>query len=267
MNTAGGNQYYQYWPFPVNEEDRQRSGIAEKIEFLESIYSDGFEAYQDPKSPTYYVGKSKVRAGSILERGTRDRWSLSLTESIEPRLTALVTNFSVAGTAVRNWLNGYSASEILNDINSYLISSSKSDNVYTIYDPDDEKYWPFSVSEADRQRPEISEKIEFLEKAYSDGFETYQVCRDQEHRYVAKSQSCIGYIEEWGEGNFWNLAMFGNEQRFTAYVVNFRIAGQALINWLNERKISSIIEDINEYLIIPPGFTSSYTLELDESIS
>jgi hypothetical protein len=261
MGKTEIDQYYHYWPFPVSEEDRRLPKVAEKIEFLEGIYSDGFDAYQDANSPTYYVGKSKFRAGSILERGTRNRWSLSLTEGIELRLTALVNSFSVSGTAVRHWLNGFTVGEILHDINQDLVVSSKSESSYTVYDPEDEQYWPFPISKEDRQKPEVAEKIEFLDNAYSDGFETYRVCREQENRYVAKSSSGIGYIEEWGGGSFWLLAMFGDEQQFTAYITDFGVAGLALRNWLKGRPIKSILDDIDRYLVVPAGFTSSYTLE------
>ncbi len=260
MTITDNDQYFQNWPFSVSEEDRQQPEEAERIEFLESVYSDGFEACRDAESQTYYSAKSKLRVGNITLRGVRDRWQIELHEGIERRLTAYIIGFNAAGGAVRAWLNGCSVSEILEGIKESLTNPYKTGNGYTVYDATDEQHWPFPVSEGDSQRPEEIEKIEFLERAYSEGFDVYRVCRE-EVRYTATSPLGVGHIEKQKRGNCWQLRVSGGGQQLMAFVTEFRVAGAAVRACLNGQSVSDILEDINEYLIIPPKSTCSYRLD------
>jgi hypothetical protein len=133
------NQHFQYWPFPVSEEEKQLPEEAVKIEFLESVYSDGFKAYRDCGGLDCYGAKSKSRSGVILQRARRNRWEFRLydlndNENVDRRLTAFVTDFRVAGTALRTWLNERSVNDILNDINGYLTVPPGLDGSYTVHD-------------------------------------------------------------------------------------------------------------------------------------
>jgi hypothetical protein len=124
----------QYWPFQISEEDNQLPEKAEKIEFLESTYSEGFEAYRESGGLDFYGAKSKSRSGYIMQRARRNRWEFVLSENGDERLTAFVTNFKVAGTAVRAWLNERSVSDILDDVNGYLTIPPGLKFSYAVYD-------------------------------------------------------------------------------------------------------------------------------------
>jgi hypothetical protein len=256
----------RYWPFPVGETDRLFPELAEKIEFLEGVYSDGFKAYWALPEQSIYGASSKTRSGMIVQRGRKNRWEFRLDENIEQRLTAFITDFEVAGTAVRAWLNGRSVNDILEDIKEYLTLLSGLKTSYTVYDKKDEKHWPFTVSEEERQRPGVAKKIEFLESVYSDGFEVYRVHRESKReRYVAKSQSRLGFIVEWtpekGKEIFWEFGVSeSGRQGFTAFLTDFKVAGTALRAWLNGRSATDILEDIKEYLTVPSGCNESFIL-------
>jgi hypothetical protein len=259
MATTHRYTCYQYWPFPISNLDRELPGGMEKIKFLEDVYSDGFEAYRDPPDKfDYYVVRSKSHIGSILQRGLRNRWEIELTENGETRFKAYVTEFRVAGEEVRKWLNGGTVSEILEDITGYLTPRSGSRSSYKVYEV--EQYWPFPVSEKDRQRPEEAEKREFLESVYADGFKVYRMCKEQV-RYTANAQSRTGHIQAMERGNCWRLTLSGDEQRFMAFMTDFKIAGAAVRAWLHGRAVSDILEDIKEYLTIPPKYKFSHTLD------
>jgi hypothetical protein len=63
---------YQHWPFPIGEDERQISEQAEKLKFLKSAYSDGFESCRVVQGLDDYGANSESRSGYILQRG-RDR--------------------------------------------------------------------------------------------------------------------------------------------------------------------------------------------------
>jgi hypothetical protein len=135
------NQHYQYWPFLVSKEEEQSPEEAVKIEFLESIYSDGFKAYRDPGGLDCYGAKSNSRSGVIMQRARKNRWEFRLYDlddngSVDRRLTAFVTDFRVAGTALRTWLNERCISDILDDINGYLTVPPGLECSYTVHNAD-----------------------------------------------------------------------------------------------------------------------------------
>jgi hypothetical protein len=133
-----GKDSYRYWPFQVEAEVRQLPEVAEKVEFLEGIYSDGFKAFQEVPGESFYGALSETRSGEIIQRSFRNnRWELRLSENFERRLVAFVTDFSVAGKALRAWLNGRSVDEILQDIREYLTLLSGVKDSYTIFSSDD----------------------------------------------------------------------------------------------------------------------------------
>ena len=113
---------YQYWPFPISEEERQIPEQAEKLDFLQDVYSDGFQCYRAVRGLDNYCAYSESRTGIILQRGPKTRWQLLLHEGEETCFSALVTTFKVAGTAVRAWLDGRTTNEILEDVKEYLVS-------------------------------------------------------------------------------------------------------------------------------------------------
>jgi hypothetical protein len=262
MTTTSRPPGFQYWPFPVSEMDKQLPESMEQIKFFESVYLDGFEAYRDPPDRPdccVVLSKAKLRTGTILQRGRRNRWEFLLTESLETRLTAYVTEFRIAGEAVRKWLNGGTVSEILEDIHNYLAPRAEPQSSYKVYEV--EQIWPFPVSEEDRQQPEVVEKIEFLESAYADGFKVYRMCEEQV-RYTAIFQSHIGHIQAMERGNCWRLRLlFDGDQQLMAFVADFKVAGAAVRAWLHGRAVSDILEDIKEYLTIPPKYKFSYKLD------
>jgi hypothetical protein len=131
--------YYQYWSFTISEEDRKLPKYNELIEFFESIDSDGFKVYWELPGESLYGAKAETRSGEIIQRSfTNNRWELSLSEKLRPRLTAFVSDFRAAGIALRGWLNGQSVNDILEDINEHLTLLSGLKSTHTIYDPKDE---------------------------------------------------------------------------------------------------------------------------------
>ncbi len=120
---------YQYWPFPISEEERQIPEQAEKLDFLQDAYSDGFQSYREVRGLDNYGAYSESRSGCILQRGRKNRWEFLLHEGDETCFSALVTTFKVAGAAVRAWLNGRTTQEILEDVKEYLISPPS--NIWT----------------------------------------------------------------------------------------------------------------------------------------
>jgi predicted SpoU family rRNA methylase len=260
MTTTHRHPHYQYWPFPISDLDMELPEEMEGVKFLESAYSEGFEAYREPPNQIddYYVARSESRIGTILQRGRRNRWEIVLTEGGEKRFKAYVTEFRVAGEEVRKWLKGVTVSEILENITGYLAVLGGSQSSYKVYEV--EQYWPFPVSEEDRQRPEDAEKIEFFESVYADGFKVYRICEEQV-RYTAISQSLVGDIQAMERGNCWRLTLSGDNQQLMAFVIDFKVAGAAVRACLHGRAVSDILEDIKEYLTIPPKYKFSYKLD------
>ncbi len=113
---------YQHWPFPISEEERQIPEQAQKLDFLQDAYSDGFQSYRAVCGLDNYCAYSESRGGYILQRGRKNRWEFLLHEGDEICFSVLVTSFKVAGAAVRAWLNGRTREEILEDVKEYQIS-------------------------------------------------------------------------------------------------------------------------------------------------
>jgi hypothetical protein len=134
------SRHYQYWPFPVGEEEeRKLPEYAELIEFFEGIYSDDFKVYWELPGESFYGAKAETRSGEIIQRSfTKSRWELNLSEKLRPRLTAFVDDFRTAGIALRGWLNGQSVTDILEGINEHLTLLSGLKSSYTIYDSKNE---------------------------------------------------------------------------------------------------------------------------------
>ncbi|TYQ30101.1 hypothetical protein [Pseudanabaena sp. UWO310] len=113
---------YQFWPFPVSEEERQIPEQAEKLDFLQDVYSDGFESYRAVHGLDDYGANSESRSGYILQRGRKNRWEFLLLEGGDILFSALVNCFKVAGAALRAWLSGRTTNDILENVKEYLIS-------------------------------------------------------------------------------------------------------------------------------------------------
>jgi hypothetical protein len=133
------NQTCQYWPFPINEAEKQLPEEAVKIEFLESAYLDGFQSYRDSGGLDCYGAKSESRSGVILQRARKNRWEFRLynlgkNEKVDRQFTAFVTDFRVAGIALRTWLNERSISDIIDNISEYLTVPPGLECSYTIHD-------------------------------------------------------------------------------------------------------------------------------------
>ena len=260
FKTYDANIYFnfQYWPFPVSEIEKSIPEEAEKIEFLKSAYLEGFDVYRDFKGDSYYCARFEARVGDITRRG-KTRWQIQLHEGIEERLFAYVTEFKVAGEAVKAWLTGCPLNEITEYVSKYLTSRASLESSINVYDPNDEQHWPFPINEENKKRPEEAEKIKFLEDAYSDGFDAYRVCRD-EVRYTATSPLGIGHIVKAKKGNCWQLRVSGGGKQLMAFVTEFRAAGEAVRACLKGSSMSEILKDIDQYLIIPPKSKTSYKL-------
>jgi hypothetical protein len=73
MSTTENNSYFRPWPFPVSDEDKQSPEEAQKIEFLESIYSDGFEVYRvrREKEQERYGAQFHPYLGSVMQWGSK----------------------------------------------------------------------------------------------------------------------------------------------------------------------------------------------------
>ncbi len=123
---------YQYWPFEISDVEKEKSEQAEKIKFLEDAYLDGFRACRAVEGLDDYGASSDSRSGYILQRGRKNRWEFLLSEGNNLHFSALVTSFSIAAAAVRAWLNKSSTSEILGDINEYLIAPPRLEEFWKV---------------------------------------------------------------------------------------------------------------------------------------
>lgn len=110
---------YDYWPFSVATADASVSQEDDKIVFLKSAYDDGYESFRFGIND--YGARTKEREGCILERG-RNRWELRLAQGNERRLLAFVDDFSAAGEAVKQWLAGKCAKDIVQILSSTLVT-------------------------------------------------------------------------------------------------------------------------------------------------
>lgn len=121
----------------------------------------------------------------------------------------------------------------------------------------EDEYWPFPVTDEDRQWPEMLEKIAFLEAAASANFKGY---RTGLNGYGAESATRDGIILERGRKR-WEIRLSETGIRqFSAFVTEFPIAGSALVSWLKGATVDGILEDVKDDLVVPPGAASSYTI-------
>lgn len=109
---------YDYWPFPVATADAAVSQEDDKVVFLKSAFEDGYESFRFGIND--YGARSHEREGCILERG-RNRWEVRLAQGNERRLLAFVNAFTAAGEAVKQWLGGACAKEIVRNLASSLV--------------------------------------------------------------------------------------------------------------------------------------------------
>ncbi len=124
---------YDYWPFAVATAAPVAFPEDDKVTFLKAAYDDGYESFRFGIND--YGARSKEREGCILERG-RNRWEIRLAQGNERRLLAFVNNFSVAGHAVKRWLAGERAEQIVRDISSSLMTPSGAKASHFITDED-----------------------------------------------------------------------------------------------------------------------------------
>lgn len=119
------------------------------------------------------------------------------------------------------------------------------------------EYWPFPVSEEDKQWPEMIEKIAFLEQVSSEGFKGY---RSGINDYGAESTTHDGVIIERGRKRWeFRLSDNGNRQ-LSGFVSEFVVAGKALASWLKGASVDEILSDVRNELVVPPGTSASYTI-------
>jgi hypothetical protein len=262
MTKTDNDPSFRRWPFPVSEEDRKSPEIAEKIEFLESVYSDGFEAYWLPLA--YECGaSSQSRRGEIIQTSQKNIWELRLHERSDLLLIAYVHGLRAAGLAVKVWLNGESVDKVLKDMSDSLMIPSGTDYSHKIFEADTYdryQYWPFPISEIENQSPEKLEKIKFLASITSDGFVAYRSMKISDD-YTAKSESRSGFITQRGR-KCWEFGLTDKTSgpELTAFVAKFTVAAEAVRAWLNGRPGSDILENICDYLVLLGGASSSYRL-------
>ncbi len=119
------------------------------------------------------------------------------------------------------------------------------------------EYWPFPVSDEDRQWPEMLEKIAFLEAVSSAGFKGY---RSGTNDYGAESTTRDGIILERGRKRWeFRLSENGN-RRLSAFVREFVVAGNALTSWLEDAAVDDILAEVKDDLVVPPGAAASYSV-------
>jgi hypothetical protein len=121
---------YEYWPFTIAPAEGHLPQEAEQIAFLKAAHDEGFESFRFGISD--YGARSKEREGCILERG-RNRWEIRLAQGDKRRLLAFVNDFRAAGDAVKKWLDGSCAQEILHNISKRLVTppGAKASHVIT----------------------------------------------------------------------------------------------------------------------------------------
>ncbi|MCH8921768.1 MAG: hypothetical protein IIA67_01325 [Planctomycetes bacterium] len=122
----------------------------------------------------------------------------------------------------------------------------------------DYTYWPFSVEPAASRSPQETEKVEFFETACDNGYESFRFGIND---YGARSQAREGCILERGR-NKWEIRLAeGEQRRLSAFVDDFKSAGQAIQQWLDGSPVRRIVHDIHDRLITPPGAEASYVID------
>jgi len=121
----------------------------------------------------------------------------------------------------------------------------------------DSEYWPFPISETDKQWPELLEKITFLKEVCAAGFTGY---RFGMNNYGARYDDRSGIIIERGQKR-WELRLSQAETRkLSAFVSGFSTAGQALNSWLKGSSVSDILAELSDSLVVPPGASASHVI-------
>ena len=124
---------YEYWPFGSRADDSRLMVGTEKVAFLEAATQSGYAAFRFGIND--FGARSKERVGCILERG-RKRWEIRLAEGEHRRLLAYVGDFDSAGRAVKEWLDGLCAKEIVGNTQDHLITPPGAKSSYVISEED-----------------------------------------------------------------------------------------------------------------------------------
>lgn len=124
---------YEYWPFSVPTAGAAVCQDDDKVTFLKAAYNDGYESFRFGIND--YGARSKEREGCILERG-RNRWEVRLAQGKDRRLLAFVNDFPVAGKAVKRWLDGACAKEIVQNISSSLVTPPGAKSSHVLMEED-----------------------------------------------------------------------------------------------------------------------------------
>lgn len=124
---------YDYWPFSVMNAGRSVCKADDKVTFLKTAHDDGYESFRFGVND--YGARSKEREGCILERG-RSRWEIRLVQGSDRQLIAFLDDFSVAGNAVKQWLDGASAKAMVESISSSLVTPPGAKASYVLTEED-----------------------------------------------------------------------------------------------------------------------------------
>ena len=119
------------------------------------------------------------------------------------------------------------------------------------------EYWPFSVGPVEGSLPEQTEKTEFLEAAFDQGYESFRFGIND---YGARSDKREGCILERGR-NRWEIRLAeGERRRLLAFVDEFQSAGHAVNRWLGGSCAKEVLDSIHDRLVTPPGAKTSHVI-------
>lgn len=125
----------------------------------------------------------------------------------------------------------------------------------------DNEYWPFVLSDKEKEDTEVLTQIEFLKSVTKAGFQGY---RFGEVNYGASSNIRLGNLIKRGRRKRWELVLHDNEECLSAFISDFQIAGGALLHWLEGASIQNVLDEIKDYLIIMGSSKTGYTIYNDE---
>jgi len=120
------------------------------------------------------------------------------------------------------------------------------------------RYWPFEVSAQEQGTPTRLGQVQFLAKAYQDGYHPYLEGGD----FVAtNADKRAGTIIARGSKSRWEVVLsHANEKAASAFVDDFCCAANAVLRWLGGDEVGAIIAECKGHLVVPPGAVLSHVI-------
>ncbi|HVC97781.1 MAG TPA: hypothetical protein VND64_29190 [Pirellulales bacterium] len=125
------------------------------------------------------------------------------------------------------------------------------------------RYWPFDVGPPEKFSDEDKAIVRFLEAAYEAGFRPYDSFLS--YYGATADNERVGEIIARGRSR-WELVLAAeHEEILSAYLDDFGCAADAVLGWLRGAEAKLILAQLQEHLVVLPGASRSFTLNLSDS--